>query len=254
MSATSLIRRRTIGVLRFVLMGLLAAPVLLPPSAVAGPQAAALLATAAVGQANYGTIKGRLVWGGDAIPSPKVLEEKGKAQKDPNVCAKDQSILSHELEVDPKTKGIAYGFAYVIRPKGSNPGAVQELVSKTPKVEIDQKNCDFLPHSTANQNVAPNGRIEFKLVPERLPLEVKCDIHPWMHAHVMIFDHSFFAVTGPDGSFEVKGVPAGDQSLVVWQEKVGYVTPGGGRGQSINVRAGEVTEVGEVKLDPAKVK
>ena len=41
----------------------------------------------------------------------------------------------------------------------------------------------------------------------------------------MIFDHPFFAVTGPDGSFEIKGVPAGDQNVVVWQEKIGYVTP-----------------------------
>src|ERR1700733_932555 len=30
--------------------------------------------------AQNGTIKGRLIWGGDAIPS-KVLEEKGKAEK-----------------------------------------------------------------------------------------------------------------------------------------------------------------------------
>ena len=78
-----------------------------------------------------------------------MLEEKGKAEKDPDVCAKDQSILSHELEIDPKTKGVRYGFAYIVRPKGTNPEAVQELIAKNPKVEIDQKNCDFLPHSTA---------------------------------------------------------------------------------------------------------
>ena len=59
-------------------------------------------------------------------------------------------------------------------------------------------------------------------------MTVACDIHPWMHGHVMIFDHPFFAVTGPDGSFEIKGVPAGDQNVVVWQEGVGYVTPGSG--------------------------
>ena len=70
----------------------------------------------------------------------------------------------------------------------------------------------------------------------------------------MVFDHPFFAVTGPDGSFEIKGVPAGDQNVVVWQEKVGYVTPGTGRGMPVKVAAGEVTDVGEIKIDPAKVK
>ncbi len=62
-----------------------------------------------VGQANCGTIKGRLVWGGDNVPPAVVLEKQGQAQKDPNVCAKDQSILSHEMEVDPKTKGSLMG-------------------------------------------------------------------------------------------------------------------------------------------------
>jgi hypothetical protein len=233
--------------------------------------------------AQYGTIKGRLIWGGDAVVPSKVLEEKGKAEKDPDVCAKDQSILSHELEIDPKTKGVRYGFAYIVRPKGTNPEAVSELIAKNPKVEIDQKNCDFLPHSTAihqdqtlvmkssdpvshnvrmtgfvnpgmNQVIAPNGELSVKLVAERLPLRVGCDIHPWMHGHVMVFNHPFFAVTKADGSFELKGVPPGDYKLVVWQEEVGYVTPGGGTGTPVTVAAGNATDVGEVKIDPAKVK
>jgi hypothetical protein len=103
-----------------------------------------------------------------------------------------------------------------------------------------------------NQNVAPNGLLEVKLLPERLPMLVKCDIHPWMHGHVMIFDHPFFAVTGPDGSFEIKGVPAGSQNVVVWQERVGYVTPGAGRGMPVTVVTGQVTDVGDVKFDKLK--
>jgi hypothetical protein len=70
----------------------------------------------------------------------------------------------------------------------------------------------------------------------------------------MVFDHPFFTTTGADGAFEIKGVPAGDQNLIVWQEKVGYVTPGLARGMPVTVRAGEVTDVGVIKLDPAKVK
>ena len=97
----------------------------------------------AVGQASYGTVKGRLVWGGDTLPPAVDLVEKGKAPKDPEICAKDQSILSHALEVDPKSKGVAHGFAYIIRPKGTNPDAVKDLLAAKPKLEIDQKNCDF---------------------------------------------------------------------------------------------------------------
>ena len=75
-----------------------------------------------------------------------------------------------------------------------------------------------------------------------------------MHAWVMVFDHPFFATTAADGSFEIKGVPAGTQNLVLWQENIGFVTPGGGRGMPVTVKAGEVTNVGEISIDPAKVK
>ncbi len=259
---------------RFFVLLSLAVAFVSPPRAEAAAPAANMVVLAAIGQANHGTIKGRLVWGGEKIPAPVVLEAMGKAQKDPNICAKDQPIFSHELEVDPKTKGVAYGFAYLSRPKANNPEMVNELIAKMPKVEIDQKNCDFLPHSVAlhqdqillmkssdatshnvrltgftntgiNQVLAPNGQLEVKLVAERLPMRVACDIHPWMHGHVMVFDHPFFAVTGPDGSFVIKGVPAGDYQFVVWHGK--YVTPGAGRGMPVKVVAGETTDVGEIK-------
>jgi hypothetical protein len=235
----------------------------------------------AAAQAEYGTVKGRLVWGGDNPPRPSNAIEKGQAPKDGDVCAKDKPIPARDLLVDPKTKGVAYGFAYIVRPKGSNPEAVQSLISKAPKVELDQKNCAFEPYvlpmhqsqvlvikSTDpknhnvrysafsnpgfNQIIGPGGAMEVKLVAERFPIVLACDIHPWMKGYVMVFDHPFFATTGTDGSFEINGIPAGDQNLIVWQEKVGFVTPGLGRGMPVKVRAGEVTDVGEVKLDPAK--
>jgi hypothetical protein len=235
------------------------------------------------GQGDFGTIKGRLVWGGDQAPERKALREVGKADKDPAVCAANAPIPDNKLAVDPKTKGIKFGFAYLVRPKGENPAAVKALVEKAPKVVIDQKNCEFLPYSVGvhqdqtlvfkssdpvNHNIhvtpftnapfntilPPNGEMEKKFVAERRVVPLTCDIHPWMHGNIMVFDHPFFAVTGEDGSFEIKGVPPGEQNLVVWQEAVGYVTPGLARGMPVVVKAGEVSSVGEVVLAPSKVK
>jgi plastocyanin len=234
-------------------------------------------------QGSFGTIKGRLVYGGSPAPPAKDLVPKGAAQKDPAVCAAAVAIPDRSLVVDPKTLGVKYGFAYLVRPKGENPEAVKELVGKAEKVVLDQKNCEFIPYALAihqdqtlvfkstdpvnhnvhlspfanapfNQILAANGVVEKKLVPERRVIPVSCDIHPWMKAWIMVFDHPFFAITGDDGSFEIKGVPAGEQKLVVWQETVGYATPGLAQGVPVSVKAGEVTDVGEVKLDPAKVK
>jgi hypothetical protein len=255
----------------------------LPSVASAAPPVAAALSIGMIGQAEFGTVKGRLVWGGDQVPPIKVLEEKGKAEKDPNVCAKDQPIMSRELVVDPQTKGVSYAFAYISRPSGSNPQAIQELVSRQPTLELDQKNCEFLPYLVAmnegqalvvkssdptnhnvrlnafsnegvNQNVGPGAELRLKLVAEKRPIKLNCDIHPWMKCYIMVFDHAFFATTATDGSFEIKGVPAGAQKLVLWQENVGYANQGGGAGMPVTVKAGEVTDVGEIKLDPAKVK
>src|SRR4051812_24854136 len=99
-----------------------------------------LLVSGAVAQGEYGTIKGRLVWGGSEVPPARNLVDKGKAPKDPDVCAKAVPIPSRELVVDPKTKGVAYGFVYLVKPKGSNPEAVKALLAKAPKAELDQKN------------------------------------------------------------------------------------------------------------------
>src|ERR671936_382650 len=79
----------------------LAVPLLLPLPAPAAPPTVGLTAAGLVGQGQFGTIKGRLVWGGAEIPPVKVLQEKGKATQDTEVCAKDKPILSRELAVDP---------------------------------------------------------------------------------------------------------------------------------------------------------
>ena len=55
--------------------------------------------------------------------------------------------------------------------------------------------------------------------PEIIP--VKCNVHPWMRSYVGVFKHPFFAVSGKDGSFEIKGLPPGEYTIEAWHEKFG---------------------------------
>ena len=51
----------------------------------------------------------------------------------------------------------------------------------------------------------------------------KCDVHPWMRAHAMVFDHPCYAVTGDDGSFRIEHLPPGTYTLVAHHEQFGDV-------------------------------
>lgn len=265
--------------------GVLAALTLLTVS-VSPAQAAlpvSLLGAPVLSQGGYGTIKGRLVLDAAEAPARLVLQEKGQAAKDGQVCAKDEAILDDKLVVDPKTKGIQFGFVYLAKPNGQHPDALKAISAKTPKVVFDQLNCRFVPHVVAvttdqtvvfkssdptshnlryagfanggfNQMLPAKSEVEKKFTVEKRPIAVGCDLHPWMTGYLMVFDHPFFAVTGEDGSFEIQGVPAGKQNVVVWQEKAGYVTPGNAVGVPVDVKAGATVDLGDVKLDPKKIK
>lgn len=52
----------------------------------------------------------------------------------------------------------------------------------------------------------------------------KCDVHGWMNAHAAVLDHPFFAVTGADGKFEIKGLPPGTYTFEAWHERLGAQT------------------------------
>jgi plastocyanin len=70
-------------------------------------------------------------------------------------------------------------------------------------------------------------------------VEVVCDVHPWMRAYAVVHDHPFFAVTGDDGAFELKGLAPGTYTLEAWHPRLGArsMTVKIGTGAKANVSA-----------------
>ena len=49
-------------------------------------------------------------------------------------------------------------------------------------------------------------------------VRVFCEIHSHMSAFILVFNHRYFAVTSPDGRYQIGRVPPGRYTLVAWNE------------------------------------
>jgi plastocyanin len=73
-----------------------------------------------------------------------------------------------------------------------------------------------------NESQPPSAApLEKTFAREEIMLPVKCNQHPWMRMFVNVTKSPFFAVTGPDGKFEIKGLPPGDYTVAFVHEKLG---------------------------------
>jgi len=105
------------------------------------------------------------------------------------------------------------------------------------------KNLDAMPHIVHDLIDRP-GRPQASMDPEVVVTfdavaitGLKCDIHPWMNANGRIFDHPFFCVTGPDGSFELKNILPGTYTIKAWHLKLKEIET------KVEVSAGETRTV-----------
>ncbi|GIW39753.1 MAG: hypothetical protein KatS3mg076_0330 [Candidatus Binatia bacterium] len=197
--------------------------------------------------ANGGKITGSVIYKGKA-PEPKPLE----VTKDTAVCGKEKHF-DESLLVGPggglqnavvSLVGISQGKAFspekrVLRQKGCR--YIPHVFLVPAGVEFDITNEDGVLHNihTYSKKNPPVNRAQpkfKKVIQEKFTepeiFEVRCDAHGWMGAWIVVQDHPYYAVTGPDGKFELADVPPGEYEIRVWHEKLGEQT------QKVTVPAG----------------
>ena len=232
----------------------------------------------------WGTIRGVVKLDGPA-PDRLPLSLSGD---DAPICSQSGTLLSEEVVAGPggELKNMLVIVSSDIPDKEGwvHPDYASPASELAGQAGFDQKNCVFLSHlfvmragqkvqiinsdsmghntnisggegsggqaaRAFNQLVAAGATAEYDPGGAcNLPMTVTCNIHPWMKAYMMVSPHPYFAVTGDDGSFEIKNVPAGVKlELRAWHEAKVDVSDGDGgwrRGRrTIEVQDGETVEL-----------
>ena len=204
---------------------------------------AVTLSFAAVSRgADSASISGKITFDGTPPKRKKITTDA-----DPK-CAEmhaDSPLLSEEVVVNPNGT-LKNVFVYV---KTGLEGKTYD-VPKEP-VTINQTGCHYEPHvfgimakqeldilnsddTLHNIHAMPAKSTEFnvgepnkgmivkrKFANPEVMVHFKCDVHPWMSAYVGVMDNPFYSVTGDDGTFSLKGLPAGEYTVAAWHEKYG---------------------------------
>ncbi|MEX2117080.1 MAG: carboxypeptidase regulatory-like domain-containing protein [Bacteroidota bacterium] len=124
----------------------------------------------------------------------------------------------------PKDKALfdQQGCLYLPHVLGVQTGQQVEIRNSDNTLHNVHTQSDKNPSFNAGQPI--KGHKLTKTFEKAETFRVKCDVHSWMGAYIGVFDHPFFAVTGDDGSFTLKGVPAGEYTVEAWHEKYGLKT------------------------------
>jgi plastocyanin len=205
------------------------------------PEAPAVIKPTLVGT---GTVSGRVTLEG----------EPGSEQQLPLDAACSTSAKDHDKEMPRFTRNFVTqdgGLADVFVTLVEIPA--QPIPANTGPLAITQRGCEYEPYVAACQvgqtihvvnddplthnihtlpEVPGNKEVNQSQAAKAKPLDFtydkpeeflrfKCDVHPWMFSYVSVVNHPFYAVTGDDGRFEIKGLPDGKYKVKFKHRKAG---------------------------------
>jgi plastocyanin len=181
---------------------------------------------------------GRVIFKG-AVPPPRLVVN----DRDANVCG--TSIALQLIEIETASRGLQNAIV-----SADVPGDPASVTSMT--AQIRNQKCAFISRigvtrtgSTFeivnedpimhNTNVTSENRsvVNVAMVPGSNPIRkplkrsgvhrIQCNVHKFMQAYRVVFDHPYFTMTDYRGEFRLGGLPPGPRKISVWHETLGLL-------------------------------
>jgi len=193
------------------------------------------------------SIEGTIHLQGEAPPPRKI-----QVAQDADVCGETREVFP----VRVKNGGVDDAVVWIDDIQQGKPFSF-------PPARLDQKDCTYLPHlvlmapgdvtitsqDSIPHNVHTHAKHNRDFNESLTPLQgdislafqqpdvisVRCDLHGWMQAYVIVAKNPYYAITTGGGKFKLDGVPTGRYVLKVWSETLG------GTEQGIVVKEGTPT-------------
>ena len=206
-----------------------------------GKESVSAPAPTPIDPATTGEVTGKITFQGTRPPPQRI-----NMDQDPTCEQKNHGPVFAEDGRVNNNGTLANAFVYV------KSGAEKYTFAvPTETAVLDQNGCMYKPHvlgimagqilqitssddTTHNIHPMPQDNREWNMsqTPGAVPIlqkfmhpeimiPIKCNQHNWMKAWLGVTSNPFFAVTGGDGIFTLKGLPPGDYTIGAWTETLG---------------------------------
>lgn len=231
---------------------------------------------------DWGHLQGRIRVEGTVEPAKLLAPDK-----DREYCLANGHELKDETVVVGENQGLrdVYVMLYLERGEAAPPIHPSYEEAKKQPVLLDNKQCRFEPHAAfvrvgqtltmrnsdqighnvhtlnndeKNKTVPVGGSVDVVYEqPDRIPLGVECNIHPFMKGLLLVREDPYACITNDRGEFRLENLPAGEWKFQFWHQKTGYMsmlTRDGEtflkrRGEfSVEIKAGETLDLGELVI------
>jgi RNA polymerase sigma factor (sigma-70 family) len=239
---------------------------------------------ALLGEQALGTLKGRIVWGGQALPNSKEMKlDRGAEVVSTNLLfdRDRQTLRDDALVIHPSTRGIKNVYVYLLagpvplsvhlgqqkpardhvtidvtngtlepRVVAVRAGQTVVFTNNSPYQHVIRWQGDGINNQSGSINFPPHRTFELKgLRPQKVPVQLTSSLHGWMKGQIGVFEHPYFALTDAAGNFEIHDVPAGQHRVMIYHEQLGVRHGAANQPtETITNPAGQALDLGELAM------